>query len=762
VISANGGAGVLIDGIDASNNVVLGNYIGTDPTGLLDRGNAQHGVRIINADGTLVGGATAEAGNVISGNGDGGVDISRNAIGTIVQRNVIGLGADRATPIGNGGGVLTSGASGLIDRNVVSGNTAFGITLLAGADGSEVIGNLVGVDGAGALARPNGTTGIAVGADDVNVGGVTAARRNVVSGNTQVGIEVTGDGNTLRGNYVGTNASGTAAIPNGSTGIDVSGADNVIGGNTPAARNVISGNAREGVRLVSATATGNYLLGNFIGTDATGTLDLGNHFAGVFLQGASANHVGADATLGEGNLISGNDQEGILLYNGSNANYISGNRIGTDVTGTLPLGNAFSGIRIGFPPSGSIAPNDDNTISFPGTEFANTIAFNGGHGILISHGHHDTIYINSIHDNGLRGIALTETGGTPNDPLDADTGPGGNDLQNFPVITTAVAMATQTVVKGSLNSLPGTAFTIYIYASPAADPSGAGEGQTYLGFATLTTDAAGDGLWSATLPAVPPGYAITATAGGQVAATRNTSEFSPALVAADGVPPTVIAANFPYNLGPNHRVTFQFSENVGASLAPSDFTVVNRRTGATIPVTAVSFDAATNTATAFFGGILPDGDYRATLNASGITDAAGNPLDGNADGTAGDNFTYDFFFLNADGDRNRMVDFNDLVRLAQSYTMSGIIWEKGDFNYDGRVDFNDLVIIAQRYNTTLPVPGAPVSTGTAAPMPALASVLAPTPIKASSFSGNRIGSVPELPVVTRQRPVVKPVLKRGK
>jgi hypothetical protein len=143
-----------------------------------------------------------------------------------------------------------------------------------------------------------------------------------------------------------------------------------------------------------------------------------------------------------------------------------------------------------------------------------------------------------------------------------------------------------------------------------------------------------------------------------------------------------------------------------ATIVASSFDV--RAVGSATPLAPSSFtyDPATRTATLTFASPLPDGRYRATIAGSAVTDAAGNPLDGNADGVAGDDFTFDFFVLAADANHDGAVDFNDLVALAQNYNSTGKAFSQGDFNYDGNVDFTDLVMLAQRYNTSLPPAGA--------------------------------------------------------
>jgi hypothetical protein len=169
----------------------------------------------------------------------------------------------------------------------------------------------------------------------------------------------------------------------------------------------------------------------------------------------------------------------------------------------------------------------------------------------------------------------------------------------------------------------------------------------------------------------------------------------------DVTPPAVSGAPaFPYALAP-HRLTFAFSEDVLGTLGEADL-LVQKVGGPVVPIDHVIYDAPTKTATFWFAGVLPDGDYTATLAAGSVLDASGNAL-------AAD-FVFAFHVLAADANRDRAVDFGDLVILAQHYNTGGRTFDEGDFNYDGDVDFEDLVILAQRYNTSLPPPAPTVQT----------------------------------------------------
>src|SRR5262249_2938496 len=138
----------------------------------------------------------------------------------------------------------------------------------------------------------------------------------------------------------GTDLAGTQARPN-QEGLFVVGSFNLIGGPAPGQGNLLSGNGDRGI-IITNSATGNKVQGNFIGTDVTGTQKLGNSSNGIFLD-AAGNQIGG-ATPGEGNLISGNKAYGMHIDSQNNA--VQGNRIGTDVGGTQPLGNANGGIYL--------------------------------------------------------------------------------------------------------------------------------------------------------------------------------------------------------------------------------------------------------------------------------------------------------------------------------------------------------------------------------------------------------------------------------
>jgi hypothetical protein len=309
--------------------------------------------------------------------------------------------------------------------------------------------------------------GLVVSANNVTIGGTAAGARNIISGNAN-GIVVGANTAALvvQGNYMGTNAAGTAAVGN-SSAIKVTGGGPVaIGGTAPGAGNLISGNGGPGLwLLLTSGQSGPFTIqGNDIGTDDTGVAPLPNLRAGILLQGAQGTIVGGPAA-GAGNTIAFNAGDGI------------------DVTGATATGNTISG--------------------------------------------------NAIYSNGGIGIDLNADGITPNDPGDADTGP--NNLQNFPVLTSALSAASTTTVTGTLGSAPSSTYTLEFFAAPP-------QGAVFLGRTSVTTDASGSAPFAVSLPTgSAPGQMIVATA---TDSAGNTSEFSAPVISTGAV---VVARQVFYN-----------------------------------------------------------------------------------------------------------------------------------------------------------------------------------------------------------------------
>ena len=401
---------------------------------------------------------------------------------------------------------------------------------LAGIDldvnGDNIIqGNYIGTDLTGTVDLGNGTNGVAIsqGSSSNLIGGTAAGDGNLISGNGEFGIiivDTESNDNLIQGNFIGTDVTGSTDLGNTTVGVVIGAgaSDNVVGGTEAGARNLISGNDSAGVHIDTIGTTGNVVQGNYIGTDITGTVALGNVFEGVFVGGGSSNNVIGGTVPGAGNLISGNNGYGVTIAEmGTSGNIVQGNYIGTDVTGTLPLANTDNGVIVA---TGAL----DNLIGGAANGAGNVIAFNSVNGVVLTSdaGNGNAVSSNSIHSNGDLGIDLGWDGVTLHDLFDLDS--GANDLQNSPVLTMVKNTGKGTVVQGVLVSSANTAFRVEFFSSESCDPSGYGEGQTYLGSVQVTTNAIGRASFRMTLPAsfAADGF-VTATA---TDSANNTSEFS--------------------------------------------------------------------------------------------------------------------------------------------------------------------------------------------------------------------------------------------
>ncbi|HZQ66183.1 MAG TPA: hypothetical protein VFA66_13260 [Gaiellaceae bacterium] len=338
VISSNSRDGVLLTA-GAEDNIVEGNYIGVDKSGAKALGNAFEGVHIDSGStGNTIGGTSSGARNVISGNDGAGIGlINSGTSGNVVEGNYIGTdpAGTSAVPNGNGGVYLSSGPSGNTiggttggARNVISGNAGNGVLMQGSSSGNFVKGNFIGVDKNGTSAVPNSGSGVAIYSSATDTIGGDAAAKNVISGNKGDGVLI-GINNfnaIVYSNLIGTNAAGTAAIPNGGDGIDVTekSTSTVIGGTNKG--NLVSGNKGAGIHVTASDTKLTEVDGNLIGTDKSGTAPLANQQEGVLISGgASDTGVGVS---GPPNTIAFNQLDGVLV-NGSTsvANTIRGNSI---------------------------------------------------------------------------------------------------------------------------------------------------------------------------------------------------------------------------------------------------------------------------------------------------------------------------------------------------------------------------------------------------------------------------------------------------
>jgi len=449
-----------------------------------------------------------------------GIEISGTSHDNLIVGNYVGCNYNATDTLSNTHGIEvlsgpyhnTIGGATAIERNIFSGNNHVGIRIV-NSNSNFIKGNYVGLNRTGDAALRN-YDGISIeGTSKYNmIGGYTAAERNYVSGNVAYGIPVFGTGcnfNIIVGNFVGTDITGTDSIPNTYGVLFDDGASyNRLGGSAAGAGNLLSGNSGYGVFLYNPGTQKDSVVGNLIGTDITGTLALPNS-NGIVIDGPSFNH------YVDSNVISGNRQMGIDIHvAGSDSNVVTRNKIGTDITGTLALGNMFDGIRIGEGPH-------HNMIGKTGK--GNIIAYNGGNGITVmtSAELYNTFTENSIFNNAESGIDLFPAGPTLNDAGDGDTGP--NDLMNFPVIQsvnmnlisgiTSISGTIDHTVNGGPNGIK-----IELYKSDNSI-TGYGQGKEFIGSAIAN----GSGNWSFNCSSLSPADVITSTA---TDLSGNTSEFS--------------------------------------------------------------------------------------------------------------------------------------------------------------------------------------------------------------------------------------------
>jgi hypothetical protein len=412
------------------------------------------------------------------------------------RENTLEVGNDAVLKVQLSGTGAGTGASGLqitgsnctIKGLVINGFDAHGIEITgSGETFNRVEGNFIGTNARGTADRGNARDGVRVNSDRNFIGGTQPAQRNVVSGNDgTAGVTISGTGTTdneVEGNYIGTNAEGTQDLGNTRDGVSILNAhDNLIGGTAGGARNVLSGNGASGVEISGANATGNRVEGNRIGTNAAGSGNVGNSGFGVSILSASDNIVGGEDSS------AGND--------------VSGNGANLQASGVGIFGPQATGNRV----------------------VGNTIRLNGSSGVILSSGTGNSILSNRIFGNEGLGIDFDADGVTLNDTGDSDG--GSNNRQNFPRIKSAIRDGSTLTVSGTLNSTSSQTFTIQCFlASP--DPSRHGEGRSLFAEATVTTSNVGNANFSCTDNTVGflvPGQQVTATATNTT--TGDTSEFS--------------------------------------------------------------------------------------------------------------------------------------------------------------------------------------------------------------------------------------------
>jgi len=516
------------------------------------------------SDSAEIGGAGlyGYASNIVSGNTRNGIRVE--GTNHVIGGNYVGLDSTGMTALPNGsdGIYIASNATGIHlapdgsrDHgvpNIISGNGGNGV-MIDGSSGNLIAG-IIGVNRLQTMAVPNASDGVrfANGANNNYVAGADAL--TVIRGNSGNGVSI---GPSCNGTIIGFSGNypgfGCQILGNGASGISDSGANTII------RWNLICENLLDGIQLGSE-ASGTTILMNLIGVGFRG--EAPNLRYGISVGSAKNVTVGGFGG-NEGNIIASNGDDGINVAAASGL-VIQNNFIGPHDS----AGNVGNGIRLRGTTSAIINKND--------------IARNSRAGVLLDSGAANvTIIANVIDANGDLGIDLDGDGVTANDLGDADT--GANGLQNFPVITSAVITASETIVQGTLDSLPNSTFALHFYRSGAADPSGFGEGATWLGTTSVSTNASGHASFSFAAAGTSSGV-ITATATGP----SGTSEFSGA--AAIVTAPAIQFSAATYSVFENDGIatvtvtrtgdlsatsTVDYATSNGTAMQPADYSQVS-------------------------------------------------------------------------------------------------------------------------------------------------------------------------------------------
>jgi len=582
------GAGIHLTGPGAVGDWVYGNFLGTDPTG-----------------------TQAEANNV-------GVQIDAGA-----SDNLVGTNGD--------------GINNASEQNLLSGNLFAGVWITGqGTSSNAVAGNFIGTDITGTVALDNGTQPVTDSQSNVFGGGLAISagasgnrigtdgssvddvgERNVIAGSGNDAIDIYGagtDGNIVAGNFIGTDVNGTRALGVAGDGAFLAeGASyNLIGVNPDAGTavgdegNVISGNGYDGVQIASGS-NGNVVAGNKIGTDGTGAAALGNTQNGVEIDSGAASNTIGGATALAGNTISSNGSNGVWITgSGASANLVEGNRIGTDITGTVALENGQNGVLID---SGA----SSNSIGGGTADSGNLITDNGGPGVVVGDFAGDTASIgnqitaNRIFGNTGQAIDLGDDGVTYNNTVPRQ---GPDNLQSFPIVVATADGRTEGTLGGST---PSTTFRIDLFASAGYGPGGAGEAEDYLGSIDVTTDGRGQATFDVPF-AAPAGLPIiTATA---TDPQGNTSEVS-ALRRA-----TLQAPSQSLRAAANQSLVFATKSGDGIAIEDPDAGPLNPVSSLTISVPAGTLTLSSTS------GLSGSGDGTGSLSYSGSLAALNAALQG--------------------------------------------------------------------------------------------------------------------------------------
>jgi hypothetical protein len=564
--------------------------------------------------------------------------------------------------------------------------------------------NYLGLSPTGA-ASPNQNDGIGIGVD----GDGAIIRNNVIGANSGDGVQVYADNVRVIGNKIGTDPTGMVARGNAGHGVHNLGFIGlVVGGDNPSDGNLISSNGQAGVFFANINAKGS-VFNNYIGVNASGNAKLANGTWGVHLNATSDVVVGAYT---KGNRIGGN---AITITGHGSHNDIRYNSIGFGVNSAVDVGDTW-----GIDVTGSYNDVYDNTIGRVTTGIRLNGSFNNVHqnyvgtledrtaipntnGILVN-GTWNELRTNIVANNSAVGVHIQT--GSDNSVMWGGIWGSGQALKiepgvngNLPVpMITGIWQNTNTgewTVESWMN-IPLGEFTLSYYVSDFAGNPASGHMQKFLTSVGISgTDAYEVDTRKIPASAMQDGRYIT------VMLCKRYLSQGMTKYGATGMPspatqliglPSVYTSNFEYETG--HAWSFQFSDDVSASLSAGDLSIRDTTTNAVYQASSVTWNAATRTARFVRNTPLPDGKYVASIKTQSVSNGFGANVE---------NFPLNFNVLRGDADRNGSVDFSDLLIVAQNYGQAGKTFSQGNFDYDtgGNVNFNDLLIVAQKYGTSL-------------------------------------------------------------
>jgi gliding motility-associated-like protein len=479
-------AGIVLT---TSNNIITGCYIGIALDGVTDSGNAASGIDIAsNSNNNIIGGSLLAERNVISGNSAHGISITTSSNNTIVG-NYIGTNAAGTAAVGNSANGIQFSANSINNivggtsptlTNVISGNSQHGIEVNA-CPTNRFFGNIIGLQANGASPLGNLAHGILIigGSNTNKIGGGGIGSGNVISSNGSIGINIINSTNTIvKNNIIGTSISTTIARGNTANGIQLQGSpQTIIGGDHLTEGNIISASGGGGINIDPGSDK-TVVKGNYIGTDISGTMALGNNVIGIILKSDSCT-IGSN-TPGEGNVIVDTKIFCGILIADANANTVKGNIIGAGAD-TSAIPNKTDGINISVETNGKTANN--NIVRH------NVIAYNTTNGINVGKALNNNINNNEI-KNDLRFNSIfcnQNLGISLNLVAPADQG---NNGKTAPVINNA--LSTSSKVVGLANGLlPSDTIDIYeMVDCPSCDINP--QGKKYI--ASVIPDASGN--WS--------------------------------------------------------------------------------------------------------------------------------------------------------------------------------------------------------------------------------------------------------------------------